>query len=119
MTLPRDFVGYAGRPPTIAWPNGGRLALVLVLNIEEGAEPSIPDGDPATELALTDAIPARCPPARATWWRRACSNTAPAPASGASGGSGGARPRPDAFLLRPRAGAQHAARRGDPRRAAA
>jgi len=56
MSLARDFIGYAGRPPDITWPNGGRLALILVLNIEEGAEPSIPDGDAATELALTDGI---------------------------------------------------------------
>ncbi|WP_270935174.1 polysaccharide deacetylase family protein [Falsiroseomonas oryzae] len=56
MTPPRDFVGYAGRTPDVTWPNGARLALVIVLNIEEGAEPSIPDGDPATELALTDGI---------------------------------------------------------------
>jgi peptidoglycan/xylan/chitin deacetylase (PgdA/CDA1 family) len=61
MILPRDFVGYAGQPPDIAWPNGGRLALVIVLNIEEGAEPSIPDGDAATELALTDGIPGEVP----------------------------------------------------------
>jgi allantoinase len=61
MTLPRDFVGYAGRPPDVTWPNGGRLALIVVLNIEEGAEPSIPDGDPATELALTDGIPGEVP----------------------------------------------------------
>jgi peptidoglycan/xylan/chitin deacetylase (PgdA/CDA1 family) len=53
----RDFVGYAGRTPDVIWPNGGRLAVILVLNIEEGAEPSIPDGDAATELALTDGIP--------------------------------------------------------------
>jgi allantoinase len=32
-----------------------RLALIIVLNIEEGAEPSIDDGDPASETALTDA----------------------------------------------------------------
>jgi peptidoglycan/xylan/chitin deacetylase (PgdA/CDA1 family) len=50
-----------GGPPAVTWPNGGRLALVIVLNIEEGAEPSIPDGDPATELALTDAIPGEVP----------------------------------------------------------
>ena len=29
---------------------------MIVLNVEEGAEPSIPDGDGATETALTDAI---------------------------------------------------------------
>lgn len=62
MTPARDFIGYAGRPPDVVWPNGGRLALILVLNIEEGAEPSIPDGDAATELALTDAIPGEVGP---------------------------------------------------------
>jgi allantoinase len=52
----RDFVGYGGKPPNARWPNGARLALVVVLNVEEGAEPSIPDGDAATETALTDGI---------------------------------------------------------------
>ncbi|PPE78550.1 chitin deacetylase [Kaistia algarum] len=53
----RDFVGYGRNPPDAKWPGGARLALVVVLNVEEGAEPSIPDGDGATEAALTDAIP--------------------------------------------------------------
>jgi peptidoglycan/xylan/chitin deacetylase (PgdA/CDA1 family) len=57
----RDFVGHAGRAPDLHWPNGGRLALVVVLNIEEGAEPAIGDGDAATELALTDGIPGEVP----------------------------------------------------------
>jgi allantoinase len=52
----RDFIGYGSTPPDPRWPNGARLALVIVLNVEEGAEPSIPDGDPATETALTDGI---------------------------------------------------------------
>lgn len=52
----RDFVGYGPTPPDPHWPGGARLALVIVLNLEEGAEPSIPDGDPATEIALTDGI---------------------------------------------------------------
>jgi allantoinase len=52
----RDFIGYGSTPPDARWPNGARLALVIVLNVEEGAEPSIPDGDDATETALTDAI---------------------------------------------------------------
>jgi allantoinase len=52
----RDFVGYGRTPPAAGWPNGARLALVVVLNVEEGAEPSITDGDPATETALTDAV---------------------------------------------------------------
>jgi len=58
----RDFAGRGGAEPNVVWPNGGRLAVALVLNIEEGAEPSIPDGDAATELALTDAIPGEVPP---------------------------------------------------------
>jgi allantoinase len=52
----RDFIGYGNKPPNARWPNGARLALVIALNIEEGAEPSIPDRDPATETALTDGI---------------------------------------------------------------
>jgi peptidoglycan/xylan/chitin deacetylase (PgdA/CDA1 family) len=52
----RDFIGYGRRPPDARWPGGARLALVIVLNVEEGAEPSIPDGDAATETALTDGI---------------------------------------------------------------
>ena len=57
----RDFVGYGRQPPDPRWPSGARLALVIVLNVEEGAEPSIPDGDGATELALTDAIAGEVP----------------------------------------------------------
>jgi allantoinase len=57
----RDFVGYGRSAPDPRWPGGARLALVIVLNFEEGAEPSIPDGDAATEIALTDAIPGEVP----------------------------------------------------------
>lgn len=57
----RDFVGYGRHPPDPQWPNGASLALVIVLNFEEGAEPSIPDGDGASELALTDGIPGEVP----------------------------------------------------------
>ncbi len=57
----RDFIGYGRNPPDPRWPNGARLALVVVLNVEEGAEPSIPDGDAATETALTDAIQGEVP----------------------------------------------------------
>lgn len=52
----RDFVGYGRTPPDPKWPGGARLALIFVLNVEEGAEPSIPDGDAATETGLTDGI---------------------------------------------------------------
>ncbi|MBI4498756.1 MAG: polysaccharide deacetylase family protein [Chloroflexi bacterium] len=49
MTV-RDLVGYGGNPPRVAWPNGARLAVSLVLNYEEGAERSILDGDPDHEV---------------------------------------------------------------------
>jgi allantoinase len=57
----RDFVGYGRSPPDPRWPSGARLALVVVLNVEEGAEVSIPDGDGESELALTDAIAGEVP----------------------------------------------------------
>ncbi|WP_349295637.1 polysaccharide deacetylase family protein (plasmid) [Thioclava sp. 'Guangxiensis'] len=53
--LERDFRGYAGALPQAQWPNGARLALNFVINIEEGSEPSVPDGDEATEQGLTEA----------------------------------------------------------------
>lgn len=49
MTPVRDFVGYAGRPPAVSWPDGARLAVSIVVNVEEGAEPSPLDGDPYAE----------------------------------------------------------------------
>ena len=51
----RDLVGYGPRPPHPHWPGGARLALNIVLNLEEGSEPSIADGDPQTETALTES----------------------------------------------------------------
>lgn len=57
----RDFIGYGRTPPDPRWPDGARLALVIVLNVEEGAEPSIPDGDAVTETALTDGIAGEVP----------------------------------------------------------
>ncbi|MDH3678637.1 MAG: polysaccharide deacetylase family protein [Acidimicrobiia bacterium] len=51
----RDFVGYGGAPPIVEWPGGARLAVNFVLNVEEGAEPSVPDGDGYTENRLTDS----------------------------------------------------------------
>ena len=52
--LRRDFVGYGPTPPDPRWPGGARLALNLVLNFEEGSEPSFPDGDGVTEAGLTE-----------------------------------------------------------------
>ena len=46
---PRDFKGYAGMPPDPKWPDGARVAISLVLNVEEGAELSLADGDERNE----------------------------------------------------------------------
>lgn len=46
---PRDFLGYRGHRPEVAWPGGARLAVSFVLNFEEGAELSIADGDERNE----------------------------------------------------------------------
>lgn len=45
----RDFVGYGNQPPAVAWPADARLAVSIVVNFEEGAEPSPADGDPRAE----------------------------------------------------------------------
>ena len=52
--LQRDFIGYGPTPPHPHWPNEARIALNIVLNYEEGSEPSIPDGDKASETGLID-----------------------------------------------------------------
>lgn len=45
----RDLRGYAGRWPDLVWPNGSRLAVSVVLNVEEGAEEQVGDGDASSE----------------------------------------------------------------------
>jgi allantoinase len=57
MTAPRDFAGYRGREPDIRWPGDARLALSLVVNVEEGAELSIGMGDERNE-AIYEAVEA-------------------------------------------------------------
>jgi allantoinase len=57
----RDLVGYGGRPPQAGWPGNARIALQFVLNVEEGAESSVLEGDPASEAYLHE-LPGR--PAR-------------------------------------------------------
>jgi allantoinase len=52
---PRDLIGYAGQPPDPLWPNGARIAVSIVLNVEEGGEYSMLHGDGHAEYALTDA----------------------------------------------------------------
>jgi allantoinase len=51
----RDFEGYGPNPPHAKWPNGARIAVNIVINVEEGAEPSVQDGDASTEAGLIEA----------------------------------------------------------------
>jgi allantoinase len=45
----RDFRGYGASPPSVRWPGGARLAVSVVVNIEEGAELSLAMGDERNE----------------------------------------------------------------------
>jgi peptidoglycan/xylan/chitin deacetylase (PgdA/CDA1 family) len=46
----RDYVGYGEAPPSVRWPGGARVAVSVVLNIEEGAERSVARGDAVDDL---------------------------------------------------------------------
>lgn len=61
MSRPRDLAGYGPNPPDIRWPGGAGLALNFVLNVEEGSEYSIADGDGRSEGALTEVRASRVP----------------------------------------------------------
>jgi putative urate catabolism protein len=61
---PRDLVGYGRRPPHPQWPNGARVAVQFVLNYEEGAESCVLDGDPASEVFLSEIVNAQPFPLR-------------------------------------------------------
>ncbi|HXT80081.1 MAG TPA: polysaccharide deacetylase family protein, partial [Acetobacteraceae bacterium] len=52
--MDRDLIGYGAHPPHPHWPGEARVAVNFVLNFEEGSEPSVPDGDPASEWGLTE-----------------------------------------------------------------
>jgi peptidoglycan/xylan/chitin deacetylase (PgdA/CDA1 family) len=45
----RDFAGHRHSVPAVRWPGGARLAVSVVMNVEEGAELSIGDGDERNE----------------------------------------------------------------------
>jgi peptidoglycan/xylan/chitin deacetylase (PgdA/CDA1 family) len=49
MQAGRDFIGYGANLPNANWPGKARVAVSFVLNIEEGAELSIRDGDERNE----------------------------------------------------------------------
>jgi allantoinase len=61
MNRLRDLTGYGENAPDFRWPNGARLAVNFVLNIEEGSEYSIGDGDSRSESALSEVRASRVP----------------------------------------------------------
>jgi allantoinase len=61
---PRDLVGYGRRVPHARWPGDARIAVQFVLNYEEGAENCVLDGDPASEVFLSEIIGAQAFPMR-------------------------------------------------------
>jgi allantoinase len=61
MNRLRDLAGYGANSPDIRWPNGAGLAVNFVLNVEEGSEYSIGDGDGRSESALSEVRASRVP----------------------------------------------------------
>ena len=47
--LNRNFYGYGPKKPEFVWPEGKRVALSIVVNIEEGAELTLSSGDEKNE----------------------------------------------------------------------
>jgi allantoinase len=68
MQTGRDFLGYGAHPPDPRWPNGARVAVSFVVNVEEGAELSIADGDERNEAVyeVADEVPDVPDPCRDT-----------------------------------------------------
>ncbi len=50
----RDLIGYGDKPPDPQWPGGAKLAVQFVLNYEEGGENTVLNGDPTSEVYLTE-----------------------------------------------------------------
>lgn len=56
---PRDFIGYGLNTPNINWPGSARIAVQFVLNLEEGAENCVLNGDEYSETFLCDIFDAK------------------------------------------------------------
>jgi allantoinase len=78
--MTRDLLGYGAHPPHPRWPGGARVAVSFVLNLEEGAEYAISEGDGHNEAVYEvidrlEGIPDPCLQShfdygtRAGWWR--------------------------------------------------
>ncbi len=64
---PRDFTGHGANPPQANWPGGGRVAISLVLNYEEGGENCLLHGDAQSEAFLSDIAGAQPWPGKRHW----------------------------------------------------
>ena len=51
---PRNLIGYGRHSPDPQWPGKARLALQFVLNVEEGAERTVLNGDSVSENHLPE-----------------------------------------------------------------
>jgi peptidoglycan/xylan/chitin deacetylase (PgdA/CDA1 family) len=49
ISTDRDFLGYGDGVPAVRWPDGARLAVNFVINVEEGGELAIGQGDEKNE----------------------------------------------------------------------
>lgn len=58
----RDLIGYGRNPPDPRWPGAARIAVQFVINVEEGGENCVLDGDAASEAFLSEIINARAFP---------------------------------------------------------
>ena len=58
----RDLIGYGPTPPHAGWPDGARVAVNFVINVEEGSEYAIAEGDGRNEFGLAEADGGRVPP---------------------------------------------------------
>lgn len=56
MNYPRDLKGYGKNPPQADWPGGARIALQIILALEEGAENCVLHGDAHSEYFISDII---------------------------------------------------------------
>ncbi len=65
MIAERDLIGYGASPPDPRWPGGARVAVQFVVNVEEGAENSVLNGDAGSEAFLSEMVGAASHPARA------------------------------------------------------
>ena len=45
----RNLAGYGPQPPHAQWPGGARVAVSLVMNVEEGSEQAVSRGDAVNE----------------------------------------------------------------------